>query len=526
MSLPARAPVLSENPVVPPAGFFPATLAANDASSSINDVESSLGIPDLARMRPATAEIRIWDSIAQVVEDVLLLAANLYVLSYLVFLFGPPSKVANSFTTASPVSHAEVLRILFLFVTLTVLLFNMGRLYQFTRTRSALGDCQTIGWATLFATVLVSGFNYVSGTRVFPEKIIILTGLLNMATLSGWRLLKRRRDGRLPKPSSERNVLIVGAGGTGRRLAQFLEQNRQLGYRFRGFLDKDARPDSRVLGKIEQLPQVARAYFIDEVIITGLAHRQQLSGVVSAARRHRLDIKVVPDFYTDLCNEQNRTTPVEYVGDYPLLVLHQQPIPALSLFLKRSLDILIASLSLLLVSPLMAAIAIAIKFDSPGPVLYLSRRLGKKGRGFRCFKFRTMQQGSDVLKDRLRKANERQGPFFKMANDPRITPFGRFLRKYSLDELPQLWNVLKGDMSIVGPRPHPIDDCKGYRLDHLRRLDVTPGITGLWQVSSRRDPSFDKNMLLDLQYIENWSLWQDIRILLKTLPAVLRGEGQ
>jgi FlaA1/EpsC-like NDP-sugar epimerase len=293
LSLPARAPVLNENPAVPPSGFFPATLAANDASSSINDVEGALGIPDLARMRPATPEIRIWDSIAQVVQDVLLLAANLYVLSYLVFLFGTPSKVTNPFT--SPVPHAEVLRILFLFVTLTVLLFNMGRLYQFTRTRSALEDCQTIGWATLFATVLVSGFNYVSGTRVFPEKIIILTGLLNMATLSGWRLLKRRRDGGLPKHSAERNVLIVGAGGTGRRLAQFLEQNRQLGYRFRGFLDKDARPDPRVLGKIEQLPQVARAYFIDEVIITGLAHRQQLSGVVSTARHHRLDIQVVPD---------------------------------------------------------------------------------------------------------------------------------------------------------------------------------------------------------------------------------------
>ena len=527
MSLPARAPFLGDNPVVPPPGCFPGTGPGEDAASPIDGLGSALGIPDLARMRPATAEIGIWDSIAQVVQDILFLAANIYLLSHLSLFFGSPSKVTHSFTVAPPVPHAEFLRILFLFVTLTVLLFYIGSLYQFSRTHSALQDCRTVGCATLMATVLVSAFNYVSGTRVFPETIIILTGLLNMGTLSGWRLLKRRRDGRrLTSHGAVRNVLIVGAGGTGRRLAQFLDQNKQLGYRFLGFLDKDGRPDARVLGKIEQLPQVARAYFIDEVIITGLAQRKQLSGVVSTARRHRLDVKVVPDFYADFCDEQNRTTPIEYVGQYPLLVLHRQPIPTFSLFIKRSLDFVIAGLSLVLVSPLMLAIAIAIKFDSRGPVLYLSRRLGKKGRGFTFFKFRTMQQGSDALQQQLRSANERQGPFFKMANDPRITPLGRFLRKYSLDELPQLWNVLNGDMSIVGPRPHPVGDCKRYRLDHLRRLDVTPGITGLWQVSSRLDPSFDKNMLLDLQYIENWSLWQDLRILLKTLPAMLRGEGQ
>jgi lipopolysaccharide/colanic/teichoic acid biosynthesis glycosyltransferase len=137
-----------------------------------------------------------------------------------------------------------------------------------------------------------------------------------------------------------------------------------------------------------------------------------------------------------------------------------------------------------------------------------------------------MVANADELKNSLRQHNERQGPFFKISCDPRITRSGRFLRKYSLDELPQFWNVLKGDMSLVGPRPHPLDDFQRYDLDHLRRLEVRPGITGLWQVTARKDPSFQTNMRLDLQYIEGWSVWLDLKILLKTLPAVIQGGGQ
>jgi len=133
---------------------------------------------------------------------------------------------------------------------------------------------------------------------------------------------------------------------------------------------------------------------------------------------------------------------------------------------------------------------------------------------------------ADQLKDSLRPRNERQGPYFKIQDDPRITRFGKFLRKYSLDELPQLWNVFKGEMSLVGPRPHPLDDYKQYDLHHLRRLEVKPGVTGLWQVTARRDPSFESNLDLDLKYIQNWNLWMDMQILLKTVPTVLYGEGQ
>ena len=198
----------------------------------------------------------------------------------------------------------------------------------------------------------------------------------------------------------------------------------------------------------------------------------------------------------------------------------------LGLFLKRIMDVVLSTIVLVLLCPLMLVIAIAIKLESPGRAIYRSRRVGKCGRKFDCYKFRTMVSGSDGLKENLRRLNQRRGPFFKIADDPRLTRLGRFLRKYSLDELPQLWNVLRGDMSLVGPRPHPVEDCAQYSSEHCRRLGVKPGVTGLWQVLARANPSFETCMMLDLAYIEKWSLLLDCRILVKTIPAVMAGEGQ
>lgn len=208
-----------------------------------------------------------------------------------------------------------------------------------------------------------------------------------------------------------------------------------------------------------------------------------------------------------------------------MMDLHSKPIPIVGLFFKRLLDVTVATATLIVLSPVLIVLAIAIRRDSSGSILYRSPRVGKKGRKFVCYKFRTMVENADALKEELRRRNERDGPFFKIADDPRITRVGRFLRKYSLDELPQLWNVIRGDMSLVGPRPHPLDDYERYDLEHLRRLDVKPGITGLWQVTARRDPSFEKNMSLDVAYIEDWHFGRDLKILLKTVPAILRASG-
>ncbi len=203
-----------------------------------------------------------------------------------------------------------------------------------------------------------------------------------------------------------------------------------------------------------------------------------------------------------------------------------RPILSTGLFVKRIMDLLLSAVALLLLWPLLLAIALAVKLESPGPVIYASLRVGKKGQQFVCHKFRTMFDGADELKDSLLRYNERQDPFFKIADDPRVTRLGRFLRKYSLDELPQFWNVLKGDMSLVGPRPHPVDDYARYRPEDHRRLDVKPGITGLWQISARANPSFETCMKLDLEYMKRWSLLLDFKLLVRTIPAVLSGEGQ
>jgi len=197
----------------------------------------------------------------------------------------------------------------------------------------------------------------------------------------------------------------------------------------------------------------------------------------------------------------------------------------MGMLLKRTMDVFVSSLALVFRWPLMLLIGIAVKLGSHGPVIYRSLRVGKCGREFDCYKFRTMVAGSDGLKENLRRLNQRRGPFFKIVDDPRVTRFGRFLRKYSLDELPQLWNVLKGDMSLVGPRPHPVEDCAQYTSEHCRRLDVKPGVTGLWQVMARANPSFEICMMLDLAYMEKWSLLLDCKILMRTVPAVLAGEG-
>ena len=243
--------------------------------------------------------------------------------------------------------------------------------------------------------------------------------------------------------------------------------------------------------------------------------------MLERSREHGVDLRVVPDMYDGLVWD----SPIEYIGQFPTIPLHRGHVPEIALLLKRVVDIMLSGLILTAISPLLLTIAVAVKLDSKGPVFYLSNRLGKKGRVFGCIKFRTMVIDADKRRAEIMHMNERDSVLFKITNDPRITKLGRFLRKYSFDELPQFFNVLLGDMSIVGPRPPLASEVQKYKLSHLRRLDVTPGITGLWQVQSRQDPSFDSYISLDVTYIENWSVWLDIKIILRTIGVVLAGTG-
>jgi exopolysaccharide biosynthesis polyprenyl glycosylphosphotransferase len=423
--------------------------------------------------------------------------------------------------SASYIEH-QYFAFLLLYVVLLVSVLASQDLYRTARTRSSLDESLAVFKAVLVATLLLTAFIYLSNVRSISRLVVGASGVLNVLTLAAWRIWKRdliRR--RVAAERGARNVLIVGAGPLGQELARYLSEQKDLGFVVKGFLDANHSSDPRVLGRIEDLSPVARANFIDEIFITIPSEREVVRSVALEARRNRLNVKLVPELYDGL----GWRAPLEYLGDFPVMELHHEPIPALGLLVKRVLDAVLSAAALVALSPLFAAIAIAIKIDSPGPVFYRSRRVGKKGAHFTCYKFRSMVSDADATKAELRARNERQGPTFKITNDPRITRLGRLLRKYSLDELPQLWNVFIGDMSLVGPRPHPLDDCEQYRLEHLRRLDVTPGLTGLWQVSARRDPSFERNLALDIEYIDSWNLWLDLKIVLRTIPALFQAAG-
>jgi exopolysaccharide biosynthesis polyprenyl glycosylphosphotransferase len=447
--------------------------------------------------------------------------------AFLVFSIGVLLLMAMSLGTghqlfAGP-SRQPYIGVFLLYSALVVLGCASQDLYRTPRDRSVLDESLMVAKAVGLATALLVLFIFVSGYKDASRVVVVSAGVLNVVALSAWRYLKRRFILRRTAAGiGVSRVLIVGGGRLALALDDWLRKNPHLGYSVCGFIDENPSSDSRVLGTPEDLRHLALTQFVDELFITLPSDRALVKAMLLEARQLRLGLKIVPDLYDGL----GWHAPLHKLGGFPVMDLHWQPIPALGLAIKRTLDILISSLILIAIVPFVALLAILIRIDSVGPLLYVADRVGLKGRTFRCYKLRTMVADADLRKERLRNENERDGPFFKMENDPRITRVGRWLRKTSFDELPQLWNVLRGDMSLVGPRPHPLDDYERYAIEHLRRLDVSPGLTGLWQVTARSDPSFETNMALDLEYIENWSLGLDLAILFRTIPAVFRAEGR
>jgi exopolysaccharide biosynthesis polyprenyl glycosylphosphotransferase len=402
------------------------------------------------------------------------------------------------------------------------------QLYTPTRLTSFLHEQRLSVQACLTTGLLLTGTLYLLHGNDIPRSVVLITVGLVTVALSVRRLIYRLFIYRLFEQGvGTRNVLIVGTGPEAHALRHHLESIRHLGYTFKGFIDlPGAKSDftatsGDVVGTLDTLFQHARKHFVDEVFFATPCERGVVQNTLEQARIQGVDLRVVPDLYGTLA-WNNR---IEYVGQFPTIPLHRGYVPEIALVLKRAMDILFSSGVMILLAPLFAAIAIAVKLDSPGPIFYSSERIGKKGRVFRCMKFRTMVREAERRRADVMHMNERDGVLFKISNDPRITKVGRFLRKYSLDELPQFFNVLKGDMSVVGPRPPIASEVKEYKLSHLRRLDVTPGVTGLWQVQARQDPSFDNYISLDVTYVENWSIWLDLKIILRTIGVVFAGTG-
>jgi exopolysaccharide biosynthesis polyprenyl glycosylphosphotransferase len=413
--------------------------------------------------------------------------------------------------------------IFLLYAALVVLACASHDLYRTPRDRAFSDELLRVTKAVGIASVLLVLFIFTSAYKDMSRLIMLSMAAQSLVCLSGWRYLKRKIVlRRTLEGIGVSRVLIVGTESMGRALASWFREHRHLGYTVCGFLDTHRNGDDRVLGTIGDLRSVALAHFVDELFVTLPADKEIVKETFLEARRLGINLHVIPDIYDGL----GWRATLHKIGGFPVMDLHEHPIPALGLAIKRVIDTIGSLLLLILTAPILALAALWIHLDSPGPAFYVATRVGWKGRKFPCYKLRTMVMEADEQKDALRSLNERNGPFFKMEKDPRITRCGRWLRKFSLDELPQLWNVLIGHMSLVGPRPHPVDDFLRYDLEHLRRLDVKPGITGLWQIKARRDPSFETNVALDLEYIENWNLLLDLRILFSTVPALFRGEGR
>jgi len=321
-------------------------------------------------------------------------------------------------------------------------------------------------------------------------------------------------------------LLIVGLNPRAIKIAREMEQSPEQGYRVVGFVDEPAVGMGcyPLVSDLNEFPEFLRRTAIDQVIVCLplKSKYQQVVEIVDACEEQGITVRIVADV---LPTKLFHST-IENFGEKALISIHPHGISNAGARAKRLIDVLASGLLLCMLAPVFIACAIAIKMVSPGPVFFNQVRLGLNKKTFRMLKFRTMVQDAAKQQAALEHLNEVDGPAFKISNDPRVTPLGRFLRRTSIDELPQLINVLRGEMSLVGPRPLPVRDYEGFSVDwHRRRFSVRPGISGLWQVAGRSNLPFEEWMALDLQYINEWSLSLDFKVLLKTLPAVLRGTG-
>lgn len=414
-------------------------------------------------------------------------------------------------------------------ITWGVLLYILG-MYQSFRTKGVGEVLNTvfeialigIGGSGIF--LYFFGVDYVS--RVFLFLVFISAGLFLAIEKAALMIAFRqvRKSG-----YNYRNILIVGTGDRAREFMDVLKSHEEWGFRTAGLIDEDKDRigqdigGARVVGTLTDLPEIVHNNIIDEVVF--IVPRTWLGRIEESmlfCETEGIKIGVAMDYF----NLKRSQVKQSELGGFPLLTFESAPSKLWPLLVKRFIDITVSGALLVVLSPLFLLIAILIKLTSRGPVFFRQERCSLNGRRFILYKFRTMIEGAESRIDELLLKNEMKGPAFKFADDPRITKVGKILRKTSIDELPQLWNILTGDMSLVGPRPPLPAEVKMYEPWHRRRLSMRPGLTCLWQVSGRNKiTDFDEWAALDLEYIDRWSLWLDLVILLKTVPVVLFGIG-
>ncbi|MCA9930525.1 MAG: sugar transferase [Anaerolineales bacterium] len=430
----------------------------------------------------------------------------------------------------SPATYTAYLPQQVLLNVLLVLTFTQAKVWKRRRGEFWVDEVSRIIYATAAAIFLMGVVTFFVQPVPFSRLLLIWALLFTVLFISLARLVRRFILSTLyQRGLFVDRVLVVSSGEVGRSVIRTLLARSDLGYKAIGYLHDGMRENNIGLGRIPHLGKytdlekiLAEHAGLHTVFIAlpGERHRD-ISRLLRICQRHGVRAQVVPDLLQLSLNR------VEFnnMAGIPTLSVRDVGITVWQRALKRAVDLAVISVLGIPILLLTAVISLAIKLDSPGPVIYAGERVGRNGKPFKMYKFRSMILGADQKKAALQALNEADGPIFKIRDDPRLTRVGRILRRLSLDELPQFYNVVTGSMSLVGPRPPLPEEVVAYKSWQRQRLSVIGGITGLWQVSGRSDLTFDELCLLDIYYIENWSLSLDIRILLQTIPHTLLGKG-
>jgi exopolysaccharide biosynthesis polyprenyl glycosylphosphotransferase len=415
-------------------------------------------------------------------------------------------------------------------VPLWLLLLRNRGFYDPGRSGTLVRTMRHVTGSTATVLVVVVTLQFLLGARGYSRMLVLSFLGLGFCLLGSGRAVLLRLQERWPLAVPAERVAIFGVGPEAELMAQRLARLGR-GWSLAGFIAPNAPhtlavPDSQILGDLSGLVELVNDNRIETVVLA-TRRVERPEALVLARRLSQMGLRVLQVPFT--WGVASPRLEVAELGSLQLIDLSTVRYPTLVEAAKRAFDLVFVGVVGLLIAPMLAAVALAVKLDSKGPVFYAAPRMGRGGRSFPFYKFRSMVQGADQARDQL--PNEADGPLFKMTQDPRVTRVGQFIRKTSLDEFPQFWNVLRGDMNLVGPRPLPLEDLANIEPDDEiaywmeLRHQVRPGITGLWQVMGRSDLGFQEMVRHDLDYIQNWSPWLDLKILLLTVPAVLRGRG-
>ncbi len=425
----------------------------------------------------------------------------------------------------------------FFFLFYSHFTLNFFALYRTNRDQKKIKMFGRMVFAFLFSAILLVSTLYILHIQYVSRFLVILSIGFSLTLLYFRQLYTRYQFAKNSRDKSQRiNVLIIGSRERAKETIRYLLNDKECAYNVIGCLETDNKHVGetvvghvKIVDHLDNYKDVLLKYIVDEIFFS--LPLQEVKGIqeyITYAEMAGVKIRIVPDWQIQqiMFTPEIATVKFDTVVGLPTLLISSTPSEELKLLIKNFIDYIGAACGLILLSPLFLFISVMIKLTSKGPVYFHQKRVGINGRPIQIHKFRTMVEDAEELQHKLEGKNEMDGPVFKMKDDPRITKIGYLLRKTSLDELPQLYNVLCGDMSLVGPRPPLPSEVQRYKPTERRRLSMKPGITCIWQVNERNNTTFDEWMKMDMQYIDNWSLLLDAKILVQTVRAVLRGTGQ